>query len=463
MSAHRVLLISCYEQGHRPLSLAWPAALLRPAGFEVIMRDLSQDYLRAADTRGAILALISAPMHTATRLAVHVARRLRASAPALPIGFFGLYAWHNREYLFAANGGAPLADFVLSGEIEQTVVELARATAAGLPPTAVPGISGPDQPAAPVLTRLNLPAPDAGGLPPLTAYSHFMHYGRALPAGYVEASRGCLHTCAHCPITPVYGGRFFVTPMQTILADIRRQVEEGAAHISFGDPDFLNGPGHSIRLLRAMHAEFPSLTFDFTTKVEHILLHRRLFPELVELCAAFVISAFESTADHVLQRLQKGHTAANLDEALGILDKAGLPVQPTWVPFTPWTTLDDFLAMLAWIRRHRLESHIPPVQLSIRLLVSPGSALLDQPDAAEWRGELQPENFTYAWRHSDPRMDRLQELVAQEAERLSDNPLAAYRAIEQAAYGLAGRLVLGDSHARVLRPTPPRLTEDWFC
>ncbi len=463
MSTGKVLLIACYELGRRPLSLAWPAALLRPAGFQVVMRDLSQDYLRREDSHDALLALISTPMHTAARLAVHAARRLRAANPALPIGFFGHYAWLNRNYLLATGGDPPIADFVISGEVEQTMVELAQALAAGLTPDAVPGVHTLDRPAAPMLTRLQLPLPDPAGLPPLTSYSGYLANGRVTPAGYVEASRGCLHTCTHCPITPVYGGRFFVAPVETVLADVRRQAGEGAAHITFGDPDFLNGPGHSLRILRAMHAEFPALTFDFTTKVEHILRHRRLFPELVELGASFVTSAFESTADHVLRRLEKGHTVAGMDEALDILEQAGLPVQPTWVPFTPWTTLGDYLEMLAWIRQRRLEAHIPPVQLSIRLLIPPGSALLNQEDAAEWLGELQPENLVYAWRHADPRMDELQEIVACLAEERADDPAGAYRAIERAAYQLAGRPLPAVRREARLQPAPPRLTEDWFC
>ncbi len=59
-----------------------------------------------------------------------------------------------------------------------------------------------------------------------------------------------------------------------------RQIAAGARHIDFGDPDFLNGPGHALSVVRAMHAEFPDLTFDVTTKVEHILKRGSLLPEL---------------------------------------------------------------------------------------------------------------------------------------------------------------------------------------
>ena len=55
------------------------------------------------------------------------------------------------------------------------------------------------------------------------------------------------------------------------MRDIASLVELGARHITFGDPDFLNGRRHSLRVVQAMHERFPDLTFDCTTKVEHML------------------------------------------------------------------------------------------------------------------------------------------------------------------------------------------------
>ena len=79
----------------------------------------------------------------------------------------------------------------------------------------------------------------------------------------------------------------------------------------------------------------------------------------------------------MLAILDKGHTRADVDEALAILDAAGVPLRPTFVPFTPWTTLDDYLELIDWIERARLIEHVDPVQLAMRLLVPPGSLLLE--------------------------------------------------------------------------------------
>jgi radical SAM superfamily enzyme YgiQ (UPF0313 family) len=461
-----ILLLACYEMGHQPLSLAWPAAVLRRAGFPVLPVDLAVEPLPRDAAARANFVGIAAPMHTALRLGVRAAQEVRALNPSAHICFYGLYAWLNADYLLET-----IADSVIAGEYEEPLVGLVRELETeffgknSVSKDSIPGVSTRKHRQSPYLARLSFPIPDRDGLPELSRYARYLDKDHYSLSGYVEASRGCLHTCRHCPVVPVYGGRFFVVPVDTVMADIRRQVEAGAEHITFGDPDFLNGPGHALKLARALHAEFPRLTFDFTTKVEHIRQHRTLIPALRALGASFVVSAFESVSDDVLRRLQKGHTRADMDEALEILEAARLPVQPTWLPFTPWTTLDDYVDMLAWIREHNLIGHVPTVQLSIRLLIPPNSALLDESEPGIL-GELDRANFSYAWRHPDARMDELQARVTIIAEAAAD-AYAAFAAVERLAHAMAGRPLsvepAADLQSRRIRPAPPRLTEDWFC
>ncbi len=456
-----VLLLSCYELGHQPLSLAWPLALLREAGIEASAVDLAVEPFAAYIARHVRFVAIAVPMHTAMRIGVDAARRVRKSNPRAFVAFYGLYAWLNRDYLLGEEG---LADAVIAGEYETALVELAHAVLSGEDPAAVAGVTLRDRPAAPRLVRLALPVPARAALPPLENYAYYVNSAGAAPSGYVEASRGCLHTCRHCPVVPVYNGRFFVVPAETVLADIRQQVVAGAVHITFGDPDFLNGPRHAHAIARRLHAEFPALTFDFTTKVEHILEHRDLMPELAEYGATFVVSAFEGTSDAVLAKLNKGHTVGDMDAALAVLAAAGLHPQPTFMPFTPWTSIEDYLDLLHWIRTRGLIAHVPAVQLSIRMLIPPASALLDDNAGAPWLGELDAPNFTFRWIHPDPRMDELQRQVTGIAEQAADeDPYSAFAAVEHAAYTLAGLTPPAAEVTPVGAVPPPRLSEHWFC
>lgn len=454
----RAVLLACYEMGHQPLSLAWPLAVLKEAGIPVTGLDLSVLALDMQLVSQAAFVGIAVPMLTAMRLGIQAAREIRRVNPDAHICFYGLYAWLNADFLLD-----DVADSIIAGEYEQPLLELVQALQTGRDLATVAGVSTAHCRNEPHKQRVRLPLPDRTDLPPLTNYAHLVYDGQRFPAGYVESTRGCLHTCRHCPVVPVYGGRFFVIPADTVLADIRQQVAAGARHITFGDPDFLNGPGHALKIARALHQEFPQVTFDFTTKVEHILKHRALIGELRELGAAYVVSAFESVSDRVLAHLDKGHTVADMDECLAVLEEAGLPVQPTWVAFTPWTTLDDYLACLDWIRTRGLVQNVPTVQYGIRLLIPPNSALLNQPDTKHWIGDLDAENFTYLWRHPDPRMDELQRRIAAFAEQAGEDHWANFRVIEGMAYEFAGQPAPEWSAPAVHLPPPPRLTEDWFC
>ena len=451
-----VLLVSCYELGHQPLGTAWPAAFLERAGFRPAQLDLAVEPLDDDAVRRARFVGISVQMHTALRLGVRAAERIRKVNPDAFICFYGLYAALNASYLLAGR-----ADAVLGGELEQELVSLVRRVVGGDRP---PVVADPK----PVLARLDYPVPQRVGPPGGSGYARLERDGKLVPAGYVEATRGCLHHCLHCPIPPVYGGRFFAVPLPVVLADIRQQVEGGAGHITFGDPDFLNGPGHALRVTRELHAAFPGLTFDFTAKIEHLVRHRALIPDFAALGCVFIVSAVESLSDVVLARLQKGHTRADVLAALRITREAGIALRPSFVAFTPWTTLDDYRDMLDAVEEEGLVDQVDPVQYSIRLLVPPGSALLDKPWMREHLGELDEAALTYRWTHPDLRMDRLHErvsrLVEAGAERAEDAAVTLER-IREAAEALAGR-----SRRRRVSAAPPadrkraaRLTEPWFC
>jgi radical SAM superfamily enzyme YgiQ (UPF0313 family) len=495
-----ILLIACYELGHQPLAVAWPAAFLESRGYAPAVMDVSVEPFDAERVRRARVVAISVPMHTALRLGTTVAKRVREINPDCHLCFFGLYATLNAEYLLTHG-----ADSVLGGELESALVDLvqqlerdAGAGAVGsaqgprdsLPPTregpraarwspAAPGLmvagrvvsralGRPHRPdAAPRLEKLSFAVPSRAKLPALKQYAHLEREGRLELVGYVEASRGCKHLCRHCPIPPVYGGRFFVVPREIVLADVRQLVDAGARHVTFGDPDFLNGPRHAMTVARALHQEFPDLTFDFTAKVEHLLRHRALLPELAALGAIFVVSAVESLSDTVLANLAKGHTRADVAAVLEAVRAAGIAFRPTWVPFTPWTTLQDYRELLAFIQDEGLIDHVDAVQYSIRLLVPPGSLLLESPAMRPHLGPLVEHGFYYRWTHPDPRVDELQEavgrMVAEAADRREDAAVtfARVRALADTAAGLPARPAPPPLASD--RPRPPRLTEPWFC
>lgn len=456
-----ILLVSTYELGHAPHGIAVPMAFFERAGFRPAALDVSVEGFREDRASRARLAIFSVPMHTALRLAIDVARRIRALRPDAVLAFHGVYAVLNAELLRAEGAQA-----ILGAECEDDLVALAQALETGLP---VPGrlepehVSGRPPPGRP--PRLLHPVPSRGTLPGPERYARFVgRDGEERLAGYAEATRGCKHLCRHCPIPAVYGGRFVAIPVEVVLQDIENQVRQGILHVTFGDPDFLNGPLHALRVARGLAERFPGLTFDFTAKIQHLVAHPEVLRELARLGGAFVTSAVESFSNEVLEKLAKGHTREDALRAFTLCEEAGIPLRPTFVPFTPWETLEGYLDLTETLVKNGWLSRLDPVQLSLRLLVPKGSLLEKDPSIA-FTG-YDPERLTLTWRHPDPRMDALSGRVSDEvlagaaAQAPANETMERIQVISLKAAGVPHR------HVRVLAGDErrvPRLSESWFC
>lgn len=492
-----ILLISTYEMGRQPFGLASPAAWLRQAGFEVRCLDLSLDPLDVEAVRAAGLVAFYVPMHMGTRMAVPVIAQVRQINPDTTLCCYGLYAPVSADYLCRLG-----VDTRLGGEFEAGLVTLARqieeakrrearrrenkkeqgSRGAGeeqesnegrnnhaLRTTHQSAASPWDAPPLISLDRQTFLPPDRTGLPELSRYAHLVTgSGSQRVVGYTEASRGCRHLCRHCPIVPVYNGRFRIVQREVVLADIRQQVAAGAEHITFGDPDFFNGPGHAIPLVTALHAEFPRLTYDVTIKVEHLLKHAGYLPVLKETGCLFITSAVESFDERILAIFDKRHTREEFVTALNLCRQSGLLLIPTFVAFTPWTTLAGYRAFLAEIVRLGLVDQVSPIQCAIRLLIPPGSKLLELADVEGLVEGLDEAKLSYTWRNPDPRLDALQhdlEILVQRCAGQHVPRREVFRRIWERAYP-----GVGDPAGRIPFPElppatgfVPYLTEPWYC
>lgn len=439
-----------------------PMGFLRREGIEAEALDVSVEGFDAAKVAGAKFIGISVPMHTALRLGVSVAEEIRRLNPNCHICFYGLYALLNSDHLLDT-----VADSTIGGEFEAPLVALVKAVLAN-ELLNIEGVRTKTGATLAVLKRLNFTAPERSALPQLERYTRLEYRGERRLTGYTESSRGCLHHCTHCPIPPVYGGRFFAIPREVVLDDIGNLVAAGAEHITFGDPDFLNGPTHALRVAAALHETFPQLTFDFTAKIEHLIKHRGLCKNFAEFGCIFVVSAVESLSETVLKHLEKGHTRADVIQAVNILRDVGIVLRPSLVSFTPWTTLDDFIDVLEFVESENLIDAVDPVQYSIRLLVPPGSSLLEREASQQWLGKLNQQAFTYEWSHPDRRMDELQKQVAdlvEGAARMNEEVRETFYRLRELAYAVRGNPSKQSAKPRVAtqRLKPPRLTEAWFC
>ncbi|HEX3121619.1 MAG TPA: radical SAM protein, partial [Candidatus Acidoferrum sp.] len=315
------------------------------------------------------------------------------------------------------------------------------------------------------LERLEFLVPDRGGMPGIEKYAHLvLADGSHRVVGSTEASRGCKHLCRHCPIVPVYDGVFRIVQRDVVMADVRQQVAAGARHISFGDPDFFNGIKHALGLMEEFHREFPDVTYDVTIKIEHLRKYEKELSTLKSTGCLFVISAVEAVDDGILLRLDKGHTREDFVLVARKFRELGMTLQPTFVAFTPWTTLEGYLDLLRVIVELELVENVAPVQLGIRLLIPEGSRLLELAETRELVGGFDAESLVYPWRNADERVDRLSEavqMIAADADAKKMSRSEAFARIWEEAHLAAGveasPLELGAGKA------VPFLSEPWYC
>jgi len=441
-----VLLVSTYDLGRQPFGLASPAAWLRREGVDVVCADVAKSQLSERDIEQAGIVAFYLPMHTATRLAMPIVGCVRRVNPAARIVAYGLYAQLNEAWLRECG-----VHDVLGPEAEEDLVSLVKAQ---IPSSKSQGVP-----------RLEFIQPDRAGLPPLSAYATLqMPDGTRRVVGSTDATRGCKHLCRHCPIVPVYRGQFRVVPVDVVMQDVAVQVAAGARHISFGDPDFFNGPMHARRIVERLAAEHPGVSYDVTIKVEHLLQHSGMLPLLGDTGCVFVTSAVESVDDDVLEKLAKGHTRADFVRVVDLCRAAGVTLSPTFVAFTPWTTLEAYVDLLEVIESLDLVEHVAPIQLAIRLLVTAGSPLLELPDIRSRVEPFDAASLTWPWRHEDPRVDRLQgEIMRLVGVRMTGGRAATFDVVMDLARTTCGRALRESPRAIRDRATVPYLNEPWYC
>ena len=455
-----VVLLSTYELGRQPFGLASPAAWLRQAGAQVTCCDLAINALEAEVINAADLVAFYLPMHTATRIAVPIIERVKQWNPRAHLCCYGLYAPLNEAFLRKLG-----VQSILGGEFETGLVALVQQWQAKAP-TVI------DRKPTIDLQRQHFQTPDRRDLPALDRYAFLdLGDGKRRTVGYTEATRGCKHRCRHCPIVPIYDGQFRVVQREVVLADIRNQVAAGAQHITFGDPDFFNGPGHALPLVQALHAEFPELTYDVTIKVEHLLQQAEALPILRDTGCLFVTSAVEAVDDQILRLLDKGHTRADFIAAAQQCQQIGLTLNPTFVAFNPWISVAGYCDLLNVIGELGLVEHVPPIQYAIRLLITASSRLLELPSIQALIHPFDEAALVYPWHHPDPRVDQLQQDVialVQRAEKAGQSRSAIFANIwqlAQEAQSASGGLRLTEPPTRHQRHSvyAPRLSEPWYC
>lgn len=208
-----------------------------------------------------------------------------------------------------------------------------------------------------------------------------------------------------------------------------------------------------------------------TIKVEHLLRYSKHLQTLRDTGCVFVTCAVESLDDEVLSYLDKRHTRQDFLEVVEIFRDIGLRINPTFVTFTPWTTLHSYVELLEVLAEQNLVDAVSPIQYAIRLLVTASSKLLELDAMQEIIDDFDEEKLVYEWAHPDPRMDQLFERVmaaVQEGVSHGKPRREIFNQVSKLAHDALENSINANSNASapvVALPGTfiPHLTEPWYC
>jgi len=403
----KTLLVSNFEGGFQPHTVATAATALIKAGVEVSVLDTYVEGIENEKFKNVDLVAISIPLFDAITAGIEISKIAREENPNAHITFFGQHATINANRL-----AGKYSDSCISGEWEIPLVKLANLVGG----EKVDDLSGillaehalNGEVIHPFMSRDHLDVPTRTVLPPLEKYPQIQInklLGSEQIVGATEIARGCHHKCLYCSVFAAYQGKVIIVPEDVVIRDVQNLVNEGMTHLTFIDADFFNAKYHGIKILRKLHKEFPFLTYDFTTRVDHILENKETLKEMKELNVKFITSALEFPSKEVLNEVAKETSIEEIEAAISFLRQTGIKLNPTFIMFNPWTSIEDLTTFRAFVADNQLEAVIDPIQYETRLYLYKGSPLLQRKSLQSL--DLTEYEFHYEWKHPDPSVDEL--------------------------------------------------------
>lgn len=405
MTGPRIAVVSAFEARLQPILAAGAAGALRAAGAEVTAWDA--DVFPLEFPGGDFdLVLISVPSFEGIEPGAQLAARFKAAGVPRVLAF-GQYAWLNATALSAVTDG------VLADEPEGMTGWL-LAYASGQAPAAqtsgiITGDAARTKPKGRTPRGWQLPARDL--FEPITSYpEHDTKFGLL---GNIEATRGCHHRCSYCAVYAAYGIAAIPVDPAMVTADAAQLAAQGARHFAFVDAEFFNTRRHALNAMQAVAAELGPVTFELTTRFDHIMEFEAEINQMTQLGLRVITSALEFPSEKVLQVFDKGIDVPGIKKAIRVAKAAGIEMRPTFITFTPWVTLEEIRGLDDFMEETGITTWVDHTARQTRLLLFKGSPLL----GTHWLDgiELTDRGFYYDWKHPDPAVDELWAQRRQEA------------------------------------------------
>ncbi len=365
-------LIGFYNR-YFPLGLVTVGTVLRDAGHEVAVYDADynerpriMDYTRLPQYYPAYLAGLRDPGHPVWRevrrtveqfqpdlvgisiwtayaaSAFHVAGICKAVDPACPVVAGGPHAGVKAEEVLRV---CPAIDYVVRGEGETAMLELAESIGSRRRLEAVEGLSFRSgasivhNPAGERLRNLDeMPIPDRTLLMNQRTYS-------SEDMGMIMTSRGCPFSCSFCA-TDNRHVRY--RSIERVLAEIRQvKARYGTTQFSFKDDSFTVDRKRVGRLCKALVEEGLHIGWECNTRVD--LVTEEMLTAMKNAGCNSVKAGIESGSERVLERMNKGITLDQARAAAGLFRRVGIYWTGYFLIGIPGETLEEVYRTLAFM------------------------------------------------------------------------------------------------------------------
>ena len=385
----RVLLVSTNRERQPypvvPNGLACVASALDAAGHHIRFLDLcfARDPIAAArdaarEFKPDVIGLSVRNIDNSDAIALRhytpearcIMHALRAAAPQAKIVAGGAAFGVAPEALFRDLG----VDFAVAGDGERASVALVNALWSGAPIEASPGLVR-DRDGTVTFTPPGEDA-DLDSLPRPSLHrwidlARYQRHGATIP---IQTKRGCVYKCVYCTYRNVEGWGYRTRDPELVADEIEElRIKAGVHAFRFRGLD-LQFPARTCASgLRSYFAP-RAQGADSTPPTSHPPPHPR------ELLGAMKRAGFrtlgitaESASDPVLERLEKGFTAAKVREVAERVERHG--IRTLWIflvggPGETTETVDETLAFAKW-RLQRGDA----VYMTVGLRIYPGTTL----------------------------------------------------------------------------------------
>lgn len=366
--AMRVLFVIAEERIDEYLGVSYLMAALGARGIRSNVLQWSKpssrselDALLAADT-GIVLIGIPWLYIFSERRVTELAAHIKTSRPDIKVVVGGHPPTFEYERILRSY---TTIDFVLRGEADESIVELAASLCRGEAPSQVRGLAYRSESGRIVAVTPRPQISDLDALPFPTRHTlaqAIEHYGgSAALTARVLSSRGCYARCEFCSMVPFYsidgqGMRWRPRGPAGVVAELSQLVQRhGVRAVWFVDDEFI-GPPHVgvprvLELATLIVRSGFKIEFGFDARANGICaLSPSEISHLREAGLRVVSMGVESGSQAALDRMNKGLRVEDNWEAVRRLRAAHIEHRFGFVMYDPATTLDDLHSNLAFLR-----------------------------------------------------------------------------------------------------------------